>query len=341
MTDIKPTITANNDSTVTIEGEIPEANFTKHRGSALKALGKDLEIDGFRKGHIPEDILIKHVGDHALLHEMAERALAEHYGSLIMEHNIDAIGRPTVSITKLAFGNPLGFKITTAVLPRLTLPDYKTIAPSIAKKTDEKPVSVSDADVDAFIKTLLAERAKAEKKEGEVEITLTDELAKTFGDFKDANDMREKIREGMTLDTKRRRVEEKRLALLDALLEKTTVTLPDVLISAEQDKLMAQFGTDLARMGLTAKDYFERIKKTEDEVRNEFRADAEKRAKVQLLLNEIARAENITPKKDEIEKEVDHILSHHKDAERESVAIYVTTLLTNQKVLEFLETLSM
>jgi len=79
-------------------------------------------------------------------------------------------------------------------------------------------------------------------------------------------------------------------------------------------------------------------------LRREFRPDAEKRAKSQLVLNQIAVAENIKPEEKEVAHEVDHLLSHHAPhaghddvRERESATIYVTTVLTNQKVLEFLE----
>ncbi len=344
MTDSKPTITENNDSTITIEGEIPEANFTKHRGSALKALGKDLEIDGFRKGHVPEDILVKHIGDHALLHEMAERALAEHYGSLIMEYKLDAIGRPEVTITKLAFGNPLGFKLTTAVLPKVTLPDYKSLAALAVKDKAAGDVVVTDEDVETFIKNILTERAKAVDSESKEAPELTDEVAKSFGDFQTADDMRAKIREGMALDKKRMQREERRMAIIEALLKDTTVTIPDILIESELNKIMMQFANDLSRMGLDPKTYFEKVGKDEATMMKEFRPDAEKRAKVQLLLNEIALREKLLPSPEEVSKEVDHVLEHHAphdghdDArERESATIYVTTVMTNEKVLTFLE----
>jgi FKBP-type peptidyl-prolyl cis-trans isomerase (trigger factor) len=343
---ITPIITHNDNSTVTIVGEIPEPGFTKHRAAAIKALGSEIAVDGFRKGHVPEDILVKHVGEHSLLQEMAERALSEHYGTLIIEHKIDAIGRPEVEITKLAFGNPLGFRITTAILPKVTLPDYKPLAAHATKDKPSDEPTVTDEEIEAFIQNILAERAKAEGKTGEgaETPTLSDELAKSFGDFKDAADMRGKIREGMLLDKKRMQREERRMAVIDALLNATNVTIPGILIESETDKIMGQFQNDLARMGLEPKDYMERIGKDEAALRAEFRPDAEKRAKIQLILNEIGIAEKLLPTKEEVEKEVDHILSHHEphaghdDArERESASIYVSTILTNEKVLKFLE----
>ena len=61
------------------------------------------------------------------------------------EHNIEAIGYPEVSITKIAKGSPLGFKLKVAVMPTITLPPYKKIAAkAIKKKTD---LDVSDKEI--------------------------------------------------------------------------------------------------------------------------------------------------------------------------------------------------
>lgn len=339
MTD--PIITRNDDVTVTIEGEIPEADFAKHKNAAITALGNHVDVAGFRKGHVPEDILVKHVGEHALLREMAERALAEHYGNLLIEHAIDAIGHPEVTITKLAFGNPLGFRITTAVLPTVALPDYKALAARALKDTASGEPTVADEEVGTFIQNLLADRKKADEH---APTELTDDVARSFGDFTSADEMRTRIREGMLLDKKRTRREERRMAIIDALLADTGITMPEIVIEAETDKLMAQFANDLSRMGLSPTDYFAKVGKDETTMRAELRPDAEKRAKIQLLLNEIAVAEKLTPSTEEVQKEVDHLLSHHEpheghdeERERESARIYVTTILTNEKVLAFLE----
>ena len=73
-------------SLVVITGELPFSELEKHRKGALEAVGKEISLDGFRKGHVPEQILIRKVGEMAVLTEMAERALHEHYPQLVTEH---------------------------------------------------------------------------------------------------------------------------------------------------------------------------------------------------------------------------------------------------------------
>ena len=72
-------------------------------------------------------------------------------------------------------------------------------------------------------------------------------------------------------------------------------------------------------------------------LKKEWRHDAERRARLQLTLLNIAREEKISAEEKNIDAEVKHLLEHHKDADKESARSFVETLLTNQKVIEFLE----
>src|SRR3989344_5096564 len=122
-------------SMVEIEGEISADDFERHYKDALKELNEKSSIPGFRAGHIPENILIEKIGGESVLEHAAEHALQNEYPKILEENKIDAIGHPQITITKIARKNPLGFKITVAVLPPITLPDYKNIAKNTTTKT--------------------------------------------------------------------------------------------------------------------------------------------------------------------------------------------------------------
>ena len=105
------TVTKDPNSQVTIAGEIAAGLLEVHRAAAMKTLNEKAKVDGFRPGKVPAEILKKHVGEMAVLDEMAHLALSKWYPKIIMEHKIEAIGRPQINITKLAAGNPLEFSI--------------------------------------------------------------------------------------------------------------------------------------------------------------------------------------------------------------------------------------
>ena len=336
---IKTNITKNENSEVVIEGEIPFSELTKHREDLIQKLGESVTIDGFRKGHIPEKVLIDHVGEATLLSEMAERALQEHYPTLIGEAEIDAIGRPQVAITKLAPDNPLGFRITTAVMPTFELPEYKKLAHQAyeANKKELDEPKVEKKEIDEVIANILQSRTQKDEAGEDVIPKLDDDFVKTLGEFDDVEDFRKKITESLTTDKKMQGREKVRLAIIESILEKTEVTLPQLLIDAELDKMVARFRNDIERMGMKPDDYFKQIGKDEEAMRDEWKDEARKRATTQLLLNKIAEKESIEPDAEKLKQEVDHVLEHHPDADRNNATLYVATLLMNEQVLQFLE----
>ena len=73
------TITKNDDATVTIDGTLSWEDFSLFEAKAFARLGAHLELPGFRKGHVPEEIAKKHLGDELILSDMAELAIQELY----------------------------------------------------------------------------------------------------------------------------------------------------------------------------------------------------------------------------------------------------------------------
>ena len=111
------------DSEVEVNGEIAAEKLATFRKAALEYLGQHVTIDGFRKGKVPEKMLVGKVGEMTILEEMAELAISKLYPDLLVELKIDAICRPEIALTKIAVGSYLSFKIKTAVMPEVVLPD--------------------------------------------------------------------------------------------------------------------------------------------------------------------------------------------------------------------------
>ena len=148
-------------SEVEIEGELEAEAFEAYFNKALKKIGENVELKGFRKGKTPDNVLLSNIPESHILEEMAEMALTDNYPKIIEDEKIDAISRPEISITKLARNNPLGFKIKTAVMPEIKLPKYKEIAKKIASETTdkEKDLTVTDKEVEDTIMDIRKSRA--------------------------------------------------------------------------------------------------------------------------------------------------------------------------------------
>ncbi len=344
MTQIQVEIKELENGEVEINGSIPHEIFDKHISLATKNISKNIEISGFRKGHIPEKVLIQKVGEGAILEEAADITLKEEFPKIIIENKIDTIGRPTISITKLAKGNPLEFKATIAIMPKIELPDYKTLAKKVLSKKEK--VEVTDKEVDDTVNEIRKMRVKGtkdnnqkkEEKEAEENLPkIDDEFVKTLGDFKNVSDFKEKLKKNITTEKEKKAKDKKRAEIMEEVIKGAKTTIPNIMIESELDKMISQFKDDIARSGGTFEEYLKHIKKTEEDMRKEWRTDAEKRAKSQLVLNKIATEEKITAPKDELDKQASSLLEQYKDADPARVRIYIETILTNEEVFKFLE----
>lgn len=335
------TITTLPQSKVEIKGEIIWDHVASFEEASFAKLAERLTLDGFRKGSIPTDIAKKHIPSELVLGEMAERAVQDIYPTIITDNALDMIGRPEVSITTLVDGQALGFTITGAVVPQITLPDHKKIALTIVPAT---PKEVSEADIDKVIEDLRQIRAYGhvhgehdDHKHEEPLPEVNDEFAKSFGAFETVTDMRAKVKENLTNEAAQAARDKHRVAILEAVIAQTSFELPEVIIESESQKMLATIEADVARSGATIDEYFAHIQKTKEEVVAEFRPEAEKRARFQLVLNAIARKENLLPTEAEVEAEAQKLVAMYPGADLQRTKAYADMILTNEKVLQMLE----
>ncbi len=322
-------------SEVEVEADIPAAVLEKEWPKAIQRLNEGASLPGFRAGKIPEKIIVEKFGDIRIIEESADGLFPEIVFDIFTKNVPNAIGRPTITITKITKGEALHFKVKTAVLPEVTLPDYAAIAKEKNNEKEEE-VKVEDKDVEAVLSEMQAAVAHRENKDVK-DVAIDDDFAKKIGTFNDLADLKVKVRENITAEKTMRNAEKKRINLLEAILEKTKVEVPEIMVNSEIERIGGRFEEDIAKMGLKSDDYLSHIKKTRDDLKKEWRPQAEKNAKLDLILATIAKEEKLLPETEAIEHETKHILSHHKDANQDSVRSYVTMVLTHQKVFEFLE----
>ncbi len=329
-----------------IEGEIQADTVAQFREEAIKAIGADLKMDGFRPGHIPEKILVDRLGEVAIIEEAGRLALEKHYGEIISKANIKPISSPSVTITKVAPGEAFGFKLRTAVMPEIEIANYKKLAKEIMSTKVE--VTVEDKDVDEAIKELQQQVAHTEHHEknpsdhshdhGDLPLPEVNEaFISKFGAFESVDDFKKKIRESIQHEKEKKEKDKKRITLIDAIIEQSKITMPQVLVESEINRMLGELSSQVGQMGLTIEMYLKHINKTIEDLKKDWTGEAEKRAKSQIVLNDISVKENITATDEEVKKEVDAILNYYKDADPVKASVYVETMLINEKVWRMLE----
>lgn len=325
------------ESEVELVGDVPFEEIEAYKTSALGHIAEHLDLPGFRKGHVPADIAIKKVGELAVLEEAAELFIRDFYPELVMEQKIDAVGRPDIRITKLAAGNPVGLAIRVTLYPTVVLPkNWKTVGENIVLET---AAPATEEEMNQTLQSLRKARAPKPVLEGaEVVLPeLNDEFAKSVGAFETLEALKEQIQKGIGEEKKRAARDVRRNRIVEALLEKVTLAVPRLFVESELEKIMSQMREDIERMGLKFEDYLKHSNKTEEGVRNEFRDQATKRAKLQLTLNKIGEEEKIEAEKEAVDAEMKHALEHFPDAKPDLLRIHIETVLRNEKILRLLE----
>lgn len=146
-------------SEIELKIEVPIEEWQEFLDEAAKELSRDLKIEGFRPGHAPLKLVEEKIGMAKILEEAAQHCAKKCYVRAILDNNIEAIGRPEISVTKVAKDNPFEFKARVAVMPEVELTDYLKIAKKKKPKNKEE-IIVEDKEVEQSLEWLQKSRAK-------------------------------------------------------------------------------------------------------------------------------------------------------------------------------------
>jgi trigger factor len=132
---------------------------------------------------------------------------------------------------------------------------------------------------------------------------LDDEFAKTVG-VKDIAELRRAVRNELAHAAFHEARDAAAEKMLDHAVETAAVEVPDILVDDELDHLVADLRERVREQGLTLEQFLLQARKTEEELRKEWRPAAERRAKSNLVLDAIAKKENVTVSSNELAAQV-------------------------------------
>jgi trigger factor len=124
---------------------------------------------------------------------------------------------------------------------------------------------------------------------------------------------------------------------MEAIIKETSFEVPEIVLKSETDKMIATIEADVARSGASLDDYLAHVKKTKEELIEECKPEAEKRARFQLVLNAISRDAKVLPTEAEVEAEAQKYMAMYPTADPNRTRAYADMMLTNDKVLSMLE----
>jgi trigger factor len=116
--------------------EVPFAELKPNLDQAYREVARQVRIPGFRPGRVPPRVIDQRIGRSAVLEQAVNEAVPQLYGKALAEHDVFALGQPSVEITRLDDGQELAFTAEVDVRPKFEIPDINGM-----------PVTVDDAEV--------------------------------------------------------------------------------------------------------------------------------------------------------------------------------------------------
>ncbi len=335
---------------VEITAEIPAEVLAHHREHTLKDMQKSAQLDGFRPGKAPIERIVAVYGEEAILRRVIEHSIQHELPELLAKENLMVIESPRVETESPVAGKSIKFTARAALAPQVQLADYKKIAAKINAVKEE--TSVSDQEHTDALTHLRRERHRIDKLEAGTDPQkaheesraadlkdlpeIDDTFVQSLG-YENAEKFSEVLRTNIQNEKELKVREKRRSQILDELIKESKISYPAILREYELDDMEGRIKDDIERSGGTWEGYLKETKKTGEEIRASWQDAADKRAKVRLILSEIARKENIQPDQKELEHELEHARKHYAQADPQALRAHIAHAMRNEATLKFLE----
>ena len=356
----------------------------KHLKEHVLVHFKDAKVDGFRKGHVPADVLEKKFKKE-IEGEILNHIISEEYRKAVEENNLSPIA--DIKLEKYENNEDnVEVVFTIPVLPEIPLGDYKSVkvekealdvndekvnaeieimrsnAGKLKEVADDeaaKDKDVANINFEGFVDGEAFDGGKAEgfdltlgsksfidtfedqiighKKGDEFDVNVTfpeeyhaenlkgkpavfkvkvnsikrkeeaelnEDLAKELG-YDSVEDLKAKTKENLIKREETRIENEYKGKVVDAVVEGVNFEIPEAIVEREIQFQINRFAQQLQMQGMSLNQYFEMTGQDIEKMRESIKESAEKSVKRDLVLTEIAKAENVQATEEEVNAELD------------------------------------
>ncbi|MBI2601031.1 hypothetical protein HYW42_03695 [Candidatus Daviesbacteria bacterium] len=352
---LNKTITNQPKSIIEVQITVPWSDLEPKWNETLQRLAEDVEMPGFRKGNVPLNMVEANLAG-KLQDEVLKVAMPQFLIEALKGTDIVPIDYPKYDLVSFVKGQPLQYKTTVTNRPHVSIGNYKTI-----KATRPTPKPVTDEEVQKVVDDLYnrwknkpgignpaagpSGSIDFQKPQNQPDSTKSstspdDEFAKAMGATSLA-DLKDKIRKDLQDNIGYNNELDYEEAILQEVEKMTAVELPEVLIQDELNRMLVSLQRRVADMGLLLDDYLRGQGKTLEQIKNEWRQQAEKNVRMELGLAEIARLENVNISDQELQAEVDKIQDARvkKQFDSQEPRLHLKHALRQTKTLDLLKKL--
>ncbi|MCM8804483.1 MAG: hypothetical protein NC833_04460 [Candidatus Omnitrophica bacterium] len=258
--------------------EADKKEIEEEKNRIVKEIKKDVEIEGFRKGKVPENIIEKRFTD-KIKEEILKNIISKAYFQTVKKENFIPIVEPEIYDVEFT-DDKLSFKIEMELKPKVEIKKYKGIT---VRKVEQKDVKEED------VENALREFEKRP------------EFASSIIDLEKRQMWKKRIREELEEKEKNNAKMEEEKQLWDGLFKNAKFPIPEKLINKRASKYTEDY---LRRVNLNGKTK-EEIESYAKELFKIFRSYAEEEVKKYLILDKIAEIENIKVEESELNEKIE------------------------------------
>ncbi len=216
------------------------------------------------------------------------------------------------------------------------------------KAKDEKTFKITfpkDYGVAALANKKVTFAITVHKVQELVEPKLDDAFAAKAGPFKTLKDLKADIKKELTTERQRQSDNDYQNELVGKIAEKTKLSLPQVLVGEQLERLINEAKQNATYRGQTYPEFLEMQGLTEEQHREKLKPEAEKRVRIGLTLAEVASEEKVTVTPDELEIRMQQLKVQYQDPQmqaelekpqtRQDIASQMITEKTVGKLMDY------
>lgn len=154
------------------------------------------------------------------------------------------------------------------------------------------------ASKDAVFKCTIKEIKEKELPE------LDDEFASEVSEFDTLAEFKEDLKKNLAESKAKEAKDEKEANVIEAIVKEAKMDIPEAMITTQQNQMLDEFAQRMSMQGLSMEQYCQFTGATRDKLFESVRPQAEQRIKSRLVLEAIAKVENIVATDDDVEDEL-------------------------------------
>lgn len=253
--------------------EVPKDRVSKKMEEILQEIGKSAYIKGFRPGKAPRHLVDAQHGKFAK-EETLKQLILEIYQEGLEREKITPMDLPEIHDVSFKDGM-IAFCAKLDIRPEVKIKNYKGIV------VERKSSVVSEEEIDKMLEFI-------KKGQGDKKVTLDDAFARGLG-FPTLADFKLSLRRQMEMDRDRQNRVDIENQVIEYLLKEVSLPVPQSVMNRQLEHRVEETQKRLHSQGMKE----EEIRKKEDEMRKELRPLVEKDLKIYLIMEHIAKQENI------------------------------------------------